>query len=480
MTGWSSRSSPDPGPDQRRLAPAGSPRHPGNPSPFLVSSLLSRLLHRPGPARAVGCGLLFCLLAARLPAQWAWSGRNDGSDLWLTASKDGAALFDLRLGSAGAIAELQYRPGASQDLLANPYGNNDTDRVVQWTLWSDSYAAGSAGVSEPFNEDLAGSGDGTFSPTVAVNPAGSAVDVYAVPQDQWDRSLNGAMQARYSALTRYEMLPDGVLKVRRVVLTGDVVGQPGGGQSYDVYFEEWNPFKVDAAAFSAFALSLDAGGQPDWWYRANDNVPYYQYLPATDSLGYAVIYQEAGWQTMPVIGVVYGAHEVSLAADPELAATSGRHVFNSMGWGEDTPDDQGIALLPALQLFNVPSGSVIDYTYYLVLRPHADPALKSELETLSAAAPAPAVYGPSHAYTGELAAIVATLGGNLHAPGVRTDHLGGLVIREAAPSRPAARRPGRNARGPAPSADFSQPDIPGKNPAGRPFDLDPDQPGRIV
>ena len=264
------------------------------------------------------------------------------------------------------------------------------------------------------------------------------VDVYSVPQDQWDEALNGSMQARYSSLTRYEMLPDGVLKVRRVVLTGAVAGVPDGGGTYDVYFEQWNPFKVDDASFSAYALSLDDAGNPDWWYRAEDNIPYYQYLPATNSFGYAVIYQETAWQTMPVIGVVFAPKDMSIAPDPELAATSGRAVFNSMGWGEETPADQGIALLPALELFAVPSGSVIDYTYYLVLRPGADTALKSELDTLAAGAPAPALYGPSHAFSGELAGIVATLGRNLSAPGIRTDHIASL-IREAQSPRPVRR-----------------------------------------
>jgi len=142
---------------------------------------------------------------------------------------------------------------------------------------------------------------------------------------------------------------------------------------------------------------------------------------------------------MPVVGIVFGAHEVSLAPDPGLAAASGRHVFNSMGWGEDTPEDQGIALLPALQLFAVPSQSVIDYTYYVVPRPFADAGLKPLLESLAAATPAPAVYGPQHAFTGELARIVATLGRNVNAPGIRTDHLAGAgpapAGRQARPAR---------------------------------------------
>jgi hypothetical protein len=393
----------------------------------------------PSLAKVGGWSLLFCLLTSTLPADWSWTQRTEASDIWLTAAQDGNALFDLRLGAGGAIAELKYRPSGGLDLLANPYGNNDTDRVIQWTLWSDSYAADAGNGSEPFNEDLAGSGDGTFAPTVAVKGAGAVLDVYSLPQDQWDRGLNGAMQARYSSLTRYEMLPDGVLKVRRVVLTGAIANQPDGGRSYDVYFEQWNPFKVGSVTFNAYALSLDDAGRPDWWYRAEDNIPYYQYLPATDSFGYALIYQESTWPTTPVIGLVFGTRDVTIAPDPELAATGGRHVFNSMGWGENTPEDQGIALLPALQLFSVPSQSVIDYTYYLVPRPSADAGLKPELEALAASAPAPALYGPHHVFSGELGEIVATLGGNLGAGGVRTDHLAALIASPAASSRRAGR-----------------------------------------
>lgn len=386
---------------------------------------------RPGPRTAV-CALLLSLVASRAAAAWSWRQHRDSADLWLTAAQGGRPLFDLRVGSAGSLAEFDFRPAQGEDLLASPYGDNDTDRVMQWTLWSDSYAATLDGVTEPFNEDLAGSGDGAFSPTVAVRSASGVLDIYAVPQDQWDRALDGAMQARYSCLTRYEMLPEGVLKVRRVVLTGAIAGAPDGGRSYDVYFEEWNPFKAAASAFSAYALSLDGNGVPDWWYRAGYNIPYYQYLPATQSFGYAVIYQESGWQTQPVIGLVFGAKEVRIAPDPSLAATSGRHVFNSMDWGLPGTEDQGIALLPALQLFNVPSGSVIDYTFYVLPRPHADAALKGELEALAAAAPVPALYGPDHAFSGELASIVRKLGANLGAEGIRTDHLAPL-------ERPAGR-----------------------------------------
>jgi hypothetical protein len=389
---------------------------------------LPRLLRR---LTGAGSGVaVFCLVAGHAAAAWSWNQHREASDIWLTASRNGAEMFDLRLGAAGSIAELTYHPNGDQDLLANPYGNNDTDRVIQWTLWSDSYSAMDDGVSEPFNEDLAGSGDDSFSPTVAVRSGRTVVDVYAVPQDQWDQSLNSAMQARYSCLTRYEMLPNGVLKIRRVVLTSAIANEPDGGGRYDVYFEEWNPFKVAGNSFDAFALSLDATGTPDWWYLANYNIPYYQYLPVGNSFGYALAYHSSALQTMPVIGVVFGTQELRVVSSAGAAAPFGRHVFNSMGWGSETPDDQGISLLPALEMFDVPSQSVIEYTYYLVLRPGADASLKPQLESLAAATPAPVLYGPNEALPGELNAIVGQLRRNLTAPAVRTDHLARLESRQ--------------------------------------------------
>jgi hypothetical protein len=148
-----------------------------------------------------------------------------------------------------------------------------------------------------------------------------------------------------------------------------------------------------------------------------------------NSFGYAIAYNESALQTMPVIGVVFGTQELRVVSGAGAAAPVGRHVFNSMGWGSETPDDQGISLLPALEMFDVPSQSVIDYTYYLVLRPGADASLKPQLESLAASTPAPVLYGPNEALPGELNAIVRQLRRNLSAPSVRTDHLAGLESR---------------------------------------------------
>ena len=136
-----------------RAGRAALPRIPGPTRPWglrPVSQPPARSgLNLPAPLNAALGGLLLCLLAGPLSAAWTWSTRSSGGDLWLTAAQDGAPLFDLRLGAGGAIAELDYRPAAGADLLANPYGDNDTDRVIQWTLWSDSYA-----VATPSGSDL--------------------------------------------------------------------------------------------------------------------------------------------------------------------------------------------------------------------------------------------------------------------------------------------------------------------------------------
>ncbi|HEX3728249.1 MAG TPA: hypothetical protein VHV47_00460 [Opitutaceae bacterium] len=367
------------------------------------------------------------VLAAPLSAAWSWSEQVRGSDLWLTAAENGAPRFDLRLGAGGSIAELDLLPGGT-NLLAAPFGDNETDRVMQWTLWSDSFSAG----GEPFNEDLAGSGDGTFAPVGLVRRNLGTLDVFAEPQDQWDRTLNPQMRAVYPALTRYQPLANGVLAVRRVVLLGQPAGPAAASGRYDVYFEQWNPFRSGPGAFDALALSLDGGGAPNWWYRQNYNVPYYPYFAAGNTFGYALAYREAGWPAAPLAGVAFSTAALRLA-DSSVASVGGGPVFNSMDWGSQTPGDQGIALLPALQLFSVPSGSVIDFTYYVVLRSGADAALRSDLQALVAAAPAPVLYGPDHLFIGELAPIVATLRRELSQPGVRTNHLAPLLIYAATP-----------------------------------------------
>ncbi len=369
-------------------------------------------------ALAVPC----LVLAPPLAAAWGWTEQVRGADLWLTAAENGTPRFDLRLGAGGAIAELDLLPGGA-DLLAAPYGANETDRVMQWTLWSDSISA----AGEPFNEDLAGSGDGAFSPVTLVRRNLGTLDVFARPEDQWDRALNPQTRAAYPALTRYQPLANGVLAVRRVVLLGAPAGPAAPAGAYDVYFEQWNPFRAGPGAFDALALSLDGAGAPNWWYRANYNVPYYPYFPASSTFGYALAYHEAGWPSAPLAGVAYSTAALR-RIDPSVAAVGGGPVLNLMDWGSQTPSDQGIALLPALQLFSVPPGSVLDFTYYIVLRSAADPNLRSDLQALVAAAPAPALYGPDHRFIGELAPIVATLRRGPSQPGVRTNHLGPLLI----------------------------------------------------
>lgn len=371
--------------------------------------------------------VFFSLGSFRALAGESWGLEASEGCLWLSDRDCGRDLFDLRLGGGGSIDEIIHGPGG-QALMASPYGGNDTDRVFQWTLWSDSYSAEAAGIIEPFNEDLAGSEDGTFSPVVSVAHAGSAVDVYAVPQDQWDRSLNAQMRARYSCLTRYEPMPGGEIRVRRVVLVGTAAGTQDSDGRYDIYFEEWTPLRVGDDAFDSLALELDGAGSPVWWYRAGVDIPYYPGLPAQSTFGYALAYRGGALRTAPVIAIVFGTKPLAIKSD---AVATGQPVFNSMDWELSDGTDQGLAMLPALLMQNVAPGSVIDATYYLVLRPSGGEAVAAQLRRLAAATPPPVLYGPGSVYSGDLAEIVRNLRRNADEAGVRTNQLAALIGRRA-------------------------------------------------
>jgi len=122
----------------------------------------------------------------------------------------------------------------------------------------------------------------------------------------------------------------------------------------------------------------------------------------------------------PVIGVVYGRHQAEIEpgagaiADPDnYPGDAGKTglCLNAWFWPDnwtydagghingidpltDDMTDRGIAVLPALEVQKVVSGSVIDFTYYLVLRDGVDPALKATLDNYAGSGAGVKLYAP--------------------------------------------------------------------------------------
>jgi hypothetical protein len=353
---------------------------------------------------------------------WTWEAFTYENDVWLRSYYNGQGMFDFRLGAGGAIAQMRDVQASYKRLLSPSYSGEVTDRIIQWTWWSDSITNVVAGLPTfeyRFNVTQGGTYANQISPTMTVhiNPGTNIVDVYSMPLDQWKTQQQPYMQSKISALTRYEMAADGVLKVRRVMLVDHVYLHGAETQFRKLYVEGWSPFDR-SGTFDGLALAVNANGTPTWWYKAGYNIPNYPNFAVSNTHGYAVVYKISSPSTSTAVGLVYGQGQVA------PAGAGNTHVLNSMDW------NNGIAILPALNLNDVALGSVIDVTVALVPRRTLTSDMASQLTALVPQIPAPVVYPSNTTFSGELAYIVPQLQANLNQSGQRTEHLAALIVTE--------------------------------------------------
>ena len=357
------------------------------------------------------------LPTTQVSAQWSWSPFVFHDHVWMRSFDNGQPMFDYRIGAGGAIAELRSIPDGFQRLLSPTFNGELTDRVIQYTTWSETITNPVPGLPQfehRYNVTQAGTFSGLISPTMAVevDATRQTVDVWSVPQDQWRSQQQAAMQSATSTLTRYEMVADGVLKVRRILRVGDVLLN-GSLTSFDhLYLEAWTPVDRSSDTFTALALSLDASGTPNWWYRAGFNIPRYPQFDVASTKGYAVAFNEQTPFDSTALGVVFGRQPVASSGASDV------HRFNSMDW------NNGIGLLPGMHLYDVDTGTIIDQTLYLVPRAGLDAETSDLLTDLATQVSAPAVYRPGTIFQGELDHIVRRLNQQV---GTRADALGPLV-----------------------------------------------------
>ena len=364
----------------------------------------------------IACSVALSWLSAAR-ANWTWQAFTFDNDIWMRTFDDGQPIFDYRLGAGGSVAEVRNIPNGFQRLLSPSFNGELTDRVIQYTTWSNTVlnvVPELPAFEHRYNLTQAGTADGLLSPTmdVEINQATQTIDVWSVPQDQWRAQQQSAMSSATSTLTRYQMLEEGVLQIRRILRVGDVTLNGAPTNFDDLYVEAWTPFDRSPDTFNALALGLDAAGTPNWWYRAGFNIPNYPQFDADVTKGYAVAYNEQAPNDSSALAIVYGQGDIVSDGSSDV------HQLNSLDW------NNGLAALPGLHLYDVDTGTIIDQSVFLVAREGLDAELSSLLTQLAAEAPAPVVYDPQTAFSGELADIVARLNQQV---GERTDELGRLA-----------------------------------------------------
>jgi len=371
--------------------------------------------------------ILLSLAASSLfaGAQTSWSsavlpGAPLPSDLWLAGTSGGTKQFDFALGAGGSIARFRASRESNKELL--PYGSSITASNIQWSLMAGpALDDGDPATDDRYLLCQSGTSGGRLAPVMQVekNATTQVVDTYSVARDQWSSHLQPAVQSKVSHLVRYEPLPDGSVKVRRVIRFGDATVN---GAPLDItapYFENLHSFHV--ANFNALAEKLRTNGSPETFYFQGTNIPQNPQTDVTLTQGYAVVYNKDDTVNRAALGVVFGKTQM---------ASPNQMIVNY------SDSASAISVRPGIRLYNAAPGGILDLTYHLVPSHGLGSAFTTRLANLVAATPAPVVYPPGHPFTGELATIVQRLNDNLALTGVRSDRLGHDITPAPVTSRP--------------------------------------------
>ncbi|GAA3623606.1 hypothetical protein [Flavivirga jejuensis] len=357
------------------------------------------------------------------PVTWTGTVTSDGTDLWLVLNGNGEPYYDFRIGTGGAMSEIRDLTESSENLLSPSYNGEQTDRIIQWTLWSINGDIKNTEDLELLNKQRynvtqGGTGINQLSEiiSVTVNAEKNQVDVYSNPKLQWQEENQNAMTGTHAALTRYTIQTNGSIKIYRAVSVAEPKLNGVAQQWSDFYFEGWTPMLGGSSAFDGLALSLNSSGAPDLWYQWLSGIPSYPFLEASTTEGYAIAYNTSKYSTKDAVGVVYGKGNV------ETSGTA-KHVLNLLPW------NTGIGILPAIKSESViPAHSLVEQTLYIVPRQGLTEAMKTELDDMVNEISAPKIYTPSEIPSGsELETIYATLMANRLLSGTATDNLSALA-----------------------------------------------------
>ncbi len=297
-----------------------------------------------------------------LSSDWQCSSFVYQNDVWVRTFKNGGEQFDFRIGPGGVISELRDPQDGYSALLSPSYKGEPTDRVIQWTWWSNSLTNQNPQLPDyewRFNVTQAGTFESIISPSfrLEMKTQGCQIDVYSEPQDQW-KWQQSILSGRFTARTRYQIAKDGAIIVRRSLLVGESYFNGNPSPLSNEYLEAWTPFsrqKLDAVAYS-----LDENGGLFEWYRAGYNLPSYPFIDVTTTSGYAVAINSDSPTQSVAVGLVYGKKAPCYHQDSNCLK-QGAYDLNLMEW------DSGVGILPGLSLPDIRPGDLVDQ--YIVLQP---------------------------------------------------------------------------------------------------------------
>lgn len=405
--------------------------------------------------------LALALLSGTANAQSTFRAETDASNVWLRHKINGATQYQYRLGAGGGIADLRHTACGNMSVLAPPVATEVTGRVIQLVTWdqdrplpglppNDENSAWNVNQAGTWNQNT--NQQNLFQTTVQVivNAAKTQVDIYSVADLQWREELrlpapNAAFAGRISMLTRYGLQDDGTLTIRRVAWLGTPRLRPQNGSQFQdlpwvgAFAQHFVPLNGGFASnrYDTITKDFNPNGSPQIFHKflsastpdSSDN------SAASATSGFTAAFDgkaECSGQRR-YAGVIYGKGGVVQDPNGAQYTASWQRLIRARSF----PTVPSMSLIaPALKfsstvpVLNGP-GIVLDSTVKFVTGPEIGTA-RARFDGLVPTIPAPALYRPGHAFTGELATIVSKLQANqglalpANAPG-RTNTLGPLV-----------------------------------------------------
>jgi hypothetical protein len=347
---------------------------------------------------------------------WTWEINGKGDDLRLDASLDGSLAYSYRIGAGGAIVAMNEGTAGARPLLSPSFQGEHTDRIIQWTAWSDDITHEVSTLPKfewRFNITQGGCFDGTLSPVikVVIDRPHQMLDVYSVPQDQWKTEQRQAMQCKLPSLTRYELLPGGVLKIRRVIRIGPITLDGRSAKFSQLYVEAWTPFLRSPETFDAVATEIDDEGHISKGFKTGKEFRNYPQIDVTTTAGYAVVYDHNHPDQKTAVGIVFGKRQIDQSRKGNV------YKLNLMQW------ENGIAILPAMTMKDVETGSIVEQTLYLVARKSVGRDIRDVLIDYTNQAQPPRILNPTELPASDLQGVAAELSSMTDQVGSRSEHL---------------------------------------------------------
>jgi hypothetical protein len=360
-----------------------------------------------------------------LAVGWGCEVLNVADKLVLVTTQNGEMRWALQIGAGGSLTQIQDVPA---DIMILPTQLLETgpatEFVTQWTAYSGDVKYDHPdliGSDDAFHINQAGTGDETFSPTISVEVDLNAciIDVFSVPSKQWFSVLDPYIEGKLSQRTRYKVIGQGRVFVRRtilidsVVLDGDIVDLDGLNLT--------NTNFIASGPFAHLAATLNDAGLATQFDKI-DELPTKNNTPVTMTSGYLAFMDVNELLNGKILALVYGTQGICGAAKTGCESRGTHTISQSEVVGEH------VRIFPTLRLQGVTEGEIIDWSTVLLMQTGTSPVLGGDvLGYEELIAPPVVIPKDGVVYPESFNTLATALRDNLLVPGTETDDLAPLA-----------------------------------------------------